>query len=678
MHKKISFAAVAVLAFAEYAVADGFSRPAGLDGLPDRQVMFSVCLEELVSARGESERYSSCRIGENDVWMDSRCIRRGGADAWDARVAVTNLSGRARFLRLVVKAGIPFNDYEFWNGFLNQSDRTKSWQGKASLGLLFPAIAAIGEGRALVLGFDPMLLASRIDTTCEKEDGGDFLQIAFPIYLPPRDGFDACITLSSTIARYSWRDVIELWYRLYPSAFAPKEDVHPGAKSAYAGQIFWSPAKHGIDTDSGRAAAIRKHFGEYPTWDWCYRPFVRAGDWAITDEWSCGWKYFTKDTLEEWRSRMRSRLSSAKRLDVAPMWYLNVTYTEKSMALSEFPGITRGTPKIGKYWSQSTVGPIYSAGGTAYEKLFRDSISRIAREYPDAKGIAWDSCFANSEIPETHIGFAGTPCKSFRDGVPFAHEGVGIAGLLDFNHRHFTGAHRMANVVNYKLPAPWMVSVRTDAALYEGTAVTRRDWMLRHESHRARLGGRKVMSWSTGCSMERLKWAGFSKMSPEEAKDAHLQILDDLLFLSYYWGVAVSPTIRSENTERLVGALKELVGLIMSGWHPSPGCDVPEGILAARYGEGDGTRIAVINPGYEKAVFDLSLPEDYWPQWKGGKKMALQIPARQVLVVNPNDGEARAIATKPPKAAKKIVEPELLHWLKRDGLVIPTLCTKRQ
>jgi hypothetical protein len=230
----------------------------------------------------------------------------------------------------------------------------------------------------------------------------------------------------------------------------------------------------------------------------------------------------------------------------------------------------------------------------------------------------------------------------------------------------------MANVVNYKLPASWMVAARTDAALYEGTAVTRRDWMRRHEAHRVRLGGRKVMSWSTGCSKERLKWAGFDKMSPDEATDAHVQILDDLLFLSYYWGVAVSPTIRSENTERLVGALKELVGLIMSGWHPSPGCDVPEGILAARYGEGEGSRIAVINPGYENRSFGLFLPENYWPGFKGGKTIALDVPARQAVIVDPHSGTMRNIATKPPRPVGKKVEPGLLHWLKRDGLLLST------
>ena len=340
------------------------------------------------------------------------------------------------------------------------------------------------------------------------------------------------------------------------------------------------------------------------------------------------------------------------------------------MAFKEFPGIVIGDkPTVSRYWDQEAVSPVYSAGNMPYARLFRESIERIPREYPDVKGIGWDSCFASRSIPETHIGFAGTPRKSFRRGVPFVHESVGLAELLDFNHTHFTGPHRMANAVNYKLTAPYSIASRTDAALYEGAPMVRPEFLWRMEAHRARLGSHKLMSWHGGCDKKRMAWAGFDKMSPEDADDAHRQLLDDVLFLSYDWGVAPVPDLTLENGERLVGAMCELLELITSGWHTSPACDAPEGVLVARYGEGASARIAAINPGYEALDAELSLPEDYWPQFKGGKKLKVSIPARQVMIVNPVTGRSRPAATRPPVAVKKPFGIGLMRWMGRSGLL---------
>ena len=664
---------LAVALCSAVAAADGFVKNVRLAGMAGEKTVFSLSLDRLVSARGEQERYAPCDPGAEGVEFRSSCSRRPGVDAWDARTSVSNASSGARFLRLVFRAKIPFAKYAFWNGYINQKNMENnraSVEENAVNSYVFPAFAAMGKTSSLVMGFDPGLLASRVDTMRVKGEDGDSLEMAFPVYLPPGDFFDARVTLACAPSRYRWHDVVERWYELYPAAFAPLPDVHPGLSSAEAGYIFWNPKHGGLQSITDQSNALRRHFGDRPCWEWCYRPFARAGDWAMTDRWSVGWKGYTAASLESRRQLMRARLAPAKYMKVAPMWYLNVTWTERDMALKEFPGIALSEkPHIGKCWDQPVARPIYSAGGTAYEKLFRDSLERIPRDFPDVKGIGWDSCFARSHIPENHIGFAGTPRKSFYRGVPFAHEAVGISGLLDHNHRQFSAPHRMANAVNYKLTAPWMIAARTDSALYEGTPMTNPKLLWRLEAHRARLGGRKIMTWHSGCRKSMLGWANLDKMSPEDADDAHRQILDDNLLLSYYWGVIPAAHIVSENRERFTSAIKDILGLAVTGWHASPACDAPKGVLVARYGEGDGTRLAVINPGYGPRTAELFLPGEYWPAYPGGKRLSVCLPARQVMIVDPATGKSRLSAALPPSPVKKPLKRKLLEWMAQSSLL---------
>ncbi len=169
--------------------------------------------------------------------------------------------------------------------------------------------------------------------------------------------------------------------------------------------------------------------------------------------------------------------------------------------------------------------------------------------------------------------------------------------------------------------------------------------------------------------MDKLAWIKLASMPKEDAEDLHRQILDDILFLCYYWGTAPAPAIPSENRERLVSSVGELVDLITSGWHPSPACDAPEGILVSRYGNGDATKLAVINPGYEPKCAKLELPAEYWPGFKDGRQFVIDIAARSVMILEPSTGKIRPASILPAAPVKKQLEAGMMRWLGRCGLL---------
>lgn len=619
-------------------------------------------IERLISGRGEAERYAELPAAEGVV----SCTATTRADGTeDSVVSFTSKSAQAGCFLLTVRAKIPFGDTTFWNGYLNQINGGEE-EGEG-IGAFFPAIAALGKEKSFILGINPRCTAPRVQGAQE----GDCLALAFPLYLDPGETVQFQLTTATCKARYRWHDVVERWYELFPKEFATADSLHPAAASAGCSYLYWKPETLGVKTDADRAERLKKNYGKYGCWDWCYKPFVRGGDWAISDEYTVGWsKFKTPGSVEAKRRLTRNRMAAAEALNVAPMWYINVCWTETELWQKHFPGILMSEkPKIGKCWQQSTVRTVYCGGDTAYNKFYREGLKNVPLKFPQAKGYAWDSCFAIHKIPETHEGFAGTRPRGHEKGVPFAQEGIGVASLLDYAHEQFSGPHRMANALNYKLVAPWFVASRGDSGLYEGTPMTRPERFWRLESMRCRFGPKKYITWHKGCNIKVVdSWAHIKDLPEAERDDAHRQIMDDNLFMSYYWGTLPPPILRSENQERWTSAVPELVELIALGWHPSPAADAPKDILLARYGDGKETRIAVINATFKAREVTLTFPKEYWKDAEFGTTCQVTVPARDIVILAPGQAP-RAAKIAPYVPVKKVFEPTLFHWLNRSKIL---------
>ena len=316
--------------------------------------------------------------------------------------------------------------------------------------------------------------------------------------------------------------------------------------------------------------------------------------------------------MDSWRKSIKARLKPAEFLNIAPMWYLNISWTEWDMWKKHFPGICpEKNPRKRRCWGQDTLYGVYSWGND-YAKLFLKGINRIPGEYPAAKGIGWDSCFGHKIFYESVDGVKNTEHKSFNKGRIFALEGAGIANLLDENHKNFSGKYRMANAVNFKLVSPYMVGVRADVGLYEGNPGRTPDRHLRIESMRARLGTGKAIVWHKGALPEDIRWIDWEDMEPEEARDVYRQLMENILFCNYYWGGVSAPLMPTIGIEMLFKGMPELIDLIRQGWQPSPGVDADKDLLLARYGKGGGSKVVIINPKFKAVATKLSFKPDYW------------------------------------------------------------------
>lgn len=568
-------------------------------------------LEELQSPVDTSEAYQTVAADDARFSLtESRRELAGGA--WEYQFVLQNRSQEALFLRPLVELEHGQAGARFWNGYLRPGN-TQFDPGDKSLSTWFPAHAALADGRAVVLGINPSYLYSRVDSSLQAEEGKSALRLAFPVYLEPGRSFRYSFVLAAVPALHGYHDVVQTWYDLFSESFRPVAGVHPDLISSETGYLFWNAEKKGIAYNGD---LIRRIFGGYGTWEWCYKPFVRGGDWAISDEWSVGWRGYTKERVEAARTRTRERLAPAERQLVAPMWYLNVKWTEWSIWEQHFPEIAlqkEGNEKR-KCWGQDTVLGVYSWGG-AYGKLFMRSLEQIPREYPAAKGVAWDSCFGHAEIRADHAGFAETEPKSFYQRRPMALEAVGLANLLDFNHQQMNGERPMGNAVNFKLTSPYMLGVRTDVGLYEGNPMQLPERLMRIEAMRMRMGSPKTIAWHKHGGPDYMKWVDWADMSADEARDAYAQIADNTRFLSYYWGCIPAPHLPAMGIRSLCESLPELISLVRQGWQPSPAVGSGSAdVLLARYGQGLGSRIVVIHSGFSEQEVVLQFSPDYWQQ----------------------------------------------------------------
>ncbi len=610
-----------------------------------RPVTLQWQLEQLVSGTTAPERFAA--VDPKAIGVEcSEQMKRRGNDVADLQVRLKNTSSQPLLLKLSVTAAIPFPQFTWWNGYLNQN-RLKFDPDDNNLSNWFPVNAAYDAGSALILGLDPLMLCSRIISDRIQENGMEKLLVALPVYLEPGKTFEANLTAAAVPARYGYHDVIQGWYELFPAAFRPAAQIDPDVISGETSYLYWKPENFDYHFTGD---LIRRFFGGRGSWEWCYKPFIRGGDWAISEQWSTGWGGYTKEQVARHRENIRRRLTPAEFQNVAPMWYLNVSWTEWDMGKKHFPEIALfPDEQKRRCWGQDTLYGIYP-WGTPYGNLFLESLKRIPLEYSQSRGVGWDSCFAHRGIGPEHAGFKNSDPKSFEAGRPLALEAVGVAQLLDYNHLQFSGPYRMANAVNFKLVSPYMIGVRTDAGLYEGHPMGHTDRLLRIESMRARLGAPKALIWHKGASPDELRWIDWDDLTPAEAVDAYRQVMDNIRFLSYYWGAVPAPIMPALGIENMVKAIPELVDLIRHGWQPSPAVDVPDTILAARYGQGPGSRIVLINPEAREQQFKIFFPPHYWngdavlitgaPNHPvcseittEGTEAAIQLPARSVLVL---------------------------------------------
>lgn len=621
-----------------------------LPGL-ERDAKLNISLLRLTSKPGEFEQYELIQPGAQDAPNIEITEEKITPDTRIFRCTVSNPAEKPLLVKLAAHSSVPLEEFAWWNGYANQV--STKFEGDSLLSMWFPVNAAIGGGKAFLLGVHPGEVYSRVISRFDQSS--KTLELEFPLVLDPGAGRTVSLVVSTCPARYDGRDVVQHYYNLFPEWFAPAKGIHPAVNSSQTTYLFWKPENYHQPVSPD---LIRRFTGGAGGWEWCYKPFVRGGDWAITDKWSLGYQGATKASLEEVRRNNRKRFDEAAKIGVAAMYYLNVFWSEQTLMKEHFLGALSNPTYDLSCWDGIALRGLYP-WKNAYGDLFTESIRKIAEDFPSSRGIGWDSTFGHGKVPATVAGVGETVEKSYDNkGEIFAMNGAAYTHLLDLNRSLFSDGYRRANAVNLKLVAPWFIGVRSDTALYEGTPVENPSRLIRLEALRARYGSPKVLSWHKHLTPSRLKWIKWNKLTPEQGREAYRQAQEDALFLSYYWSAVPSPGMPALGIRRTFDAVPELIELARLGWQPSPGVDCPRPFLISRYGTGTNTKLVVINPEFEAKTAELFFPIAYWNGKtpilvrKDGKtlkqtitpegtRLSLETPARSVTILEvPGEADA--------------------------------------
>ncbi len=611
-------------------------------------------LEQLTSKLEAPETYRRLTAKEAGVTVTCK-QEKLPRNAVEFRFEMVNTSKEPVFLRPVAKVTVPMRRFYFWNGYWDAS-QTKYDPTDNILSTLFPAIGAYDGKDSVIIGVRPTDFYSRLDPNFENTKEGKKLCMGYPVYLAPAENFTYSFVVTAAPGRYGYRDIVQEWYKIFEKEYLPADQLHPGVTSNESGYLLWNREYKTMPKYT--AEMLRRSSGGAATWEWIYAPCIRGGDWDINEEFCVGFKHinsknaFTKESVQQWIERMKKRLAPAPDFNIAPMWYVNVTWMEKSLCLERWPDLRFRNCVDTRSWNNWTIFGVYCFGSD-YTEIFKKALDNIPKKYPEVRGIAWDSCFGHHIVYPENRGFTATPAKSFYNREPMALSAIGITHLLDYSHKNFNGGYRMANTVNYKELTPFYVATRTDCAEIEGTPMDRFDnqRVLRLEAARARLGTKKPMIWHKNLGPKWTPWIPYADLDEEEALEAYRQVTEDTAFLSYYWGAISRQNQVSEGVEMLWNHLPENISLIKQGWQPAPNVDVPKEILAARYGEGAGARIVLINANFEDKEFKAFFPKEYWegknlllaaerPMTplastldKNGTTLEVKLPARSIVIV---------------------------------------------
>lgn len=570
-------------------------------------------LQQLVSGKGEAEAYAEVRNPDDlGVTVDLR-EEKLSENAYVVRVKLRNDRSRVLFLKSAFAATPALDDFQWWNGYANRI-QTKFDPQDVSLSQWFPANAALGKTHGFSLGLDPLEVFSRVDSGLG--DDGRQLILDIPIVLNPGEERTTSFVVTSFPARYGYRDAVQNYYALFPKAYRPV-NVDPEVISSQTTYLFWKPSECGLEYPDDM---IRRYTGGYGGWEWCYSPFIRGGDWAITYEWSEGFRNVSRNRIDKQRKSIQERMARADALGVAPMYYVNVLWAEKTLMEEHFPEALNN-PITRRSWGAPAVVGLYP-WANRYGELFVESIRNIAAWYPQSRGIGWDSAFGHARAGEEVAGVLQTEFRSFEKGEQFVLVGVGYTPLLDLNRSLKSGDYDRANAVNLKLVSPYFLGVRSDAALYEGHPAQNPNRIMRFEVMRANLGSPKALSWHKDLVPSHLNWIDWDALDAVQVRDGMRQLYQDVLMLSYFWGGIPSARMPTLGVPFVVREIPTLIELVRKGWQPSPAVEAVSGgetLLFARYGRGAGAVVAVINPEFTSSTVTLNFPIDYWE----GKNLVL-------------------------------------------------------
>jgi hypothetical protein len=540
-----------------------------------------------------------------------------------ANIKVTNTSPETKFIQLTFACPVDEKTFKWFDGYnLNPKtikreklDTHLFQQGPLAM-LPISAVYTNNAGKALAIV--PELAESYLRSELFKRNKEIFQGFTLRWVLAANESRQVKFNYFSFNPRTGYRAAIDRYWQLNPEYSKVSPQVDQRLTNCGAAWAYW----YYVEKDKSYLDLSRRFKA---SWEWCYNPCIRAGDWSITER-------FTKPFLEQNKGfymkvplkrpltgksypalieLRRNQMARAYQADVVPAWYSEPYHAEVSLIRENF----KDSEHLNKFNSYADLlnektSEVFGAPSVivfpwnnSFGKFYAASLDRISKVFSPG-AMALDSLFGNQK----HYGkLDNLSYSSFDDDLDvYAYNGAGMERLCDYIKNLKNRQNQAVGIVgNIKICSPYYTQWHVTHGVWETSPIRQEDVKRQNLYLKLRfmMGQKPVTFWApVWCAKRRqpkllslIAEMRKGKATSEQLRRYLYEMQNRSLVYAYYFGAYLAPNTFS-GAPRLFKAMNSLRDFNKRFWRCDPGMVAPaKALLLSSAGFSENRQYAVGN-----------------------------------------------------------------------------------